>query len=75
MTTPTPPQRPVGPYEQRLRDSRAARRAREHKMAARRRRRVISSELGIALLVSTAVGGAIWWTGSDVRPPSQHAPR
>jgi len=74
LTSPTPPQRPVGPYEKSLSDSRAARKALEQKVAARRRRRVIASVLGIVLLVGTAVGGALWWTGRDLTAPLSAAP-
>jgi Ca-activated chloride channel family protein len=75
LTSPTPPQRPVGPYEASLYRSRAARKALEHKVAARRRRRVIASIAGIVLLVGAGVGGVIWRTGRVVAdtvsaPPS-----
>ncbi|HET7800811.1 MAG TPA: hypothetical protein VFL38_10340, partial [Humibacillus xanthopallidus] len=74
MTSPTPPQRPVGPYEKSLVESRTARKALEARIAARRRNRVIASVLGVVLLVGAGVGGAIWWTGRDSAIPLSALP-
>lgn len=74
MTSPTPPQRRLGPYEKSLLESRAARKALEARIAARRRNRVIASVLGVLLLVGAGVGGAIWWTGRDTAIPLSALP-
>ena len=74
MTSPTPPRRPVGPYERSLVESRAARKALEAKIAARRRNRVIATVLGIVLLVGAGIGGALWWTGRDADIPLSALP-
>jgi hypothetical protein len=74
LTSPTPPQRPVGPYEKSLLESRAARKALEAKIAARRRHRIIASVLGVLLLVAAGVVGAIWWTGRDAIVPLSALP-
>jgi hypothetical protein len=73
LTSPTPPQRPVGPYEKSLLESRAARKALEARRAARRNR-VIASVLGVVLLVGSGVVGAVWWSGRTTALPLAAVP-
>ena len=68
MSDPTPPQRPIGPYEQSLLESRANRKALEARIAAARRNKIIATVLGVVLLAGAGVGGALWWNGRDVAP-------
>ncbi|GAB3877833.1 substrate-binding domain-containing protein [Terrabacter terrigena] len=68
MSNPTPPQRPMGPYEKSLVESRANRKALEAKIAAARRRRVIAAVLGVVLLAGAGLGGYVWWKGRESTP-------
>ncbi|KRF40405.1 substrate-binding domain-containing protein [Terrabacter sp. Soil810] len=68
MSNPTPPQRPVGPYEQSLIESRANRKALEARIAAARRNRVIAAVLGVVLLAGAGAGGFVWWKGREAAP-------
>ena len=68
MSNPTPPRRPIGPYEQSLLESRASRKALEAKIAAARRNRIIAAVLGVVLLAGAGVGGFAWWNGREVTP-------
>ncbi|EWT03085.1 von Willebrand factor A [Intrasporangium oryzae NRRL B-24470] len=74
MTEPTPPQRPVGPYEQSLIESRSSRKALEHRAAAARRRKIIAAVLGVVLVVGAAAGGFVWWSGRADGAPTASGP-
>ncbi|MGW5239467.1 substrate-binding domain-containing protein [Monashia sp. NPDC004114] len=68
MSNPSPPQRPPGPYEQSLIESRASRKALEAKIARARRNRILAAVLGVVLLVGAGVGGFKWWQGRGETP-------
>lgn len=68
MSSPTPPHRPIGPYEQSLIESRANRKALDARIAAARRNRIIAAVLGVVLLAGAGVGGFFWWKGREVAP-------
>ena len=68
MSNPTPPQRPIGPYEKSLIESRANRKALEARIAAARRNRIIAAVLGVVLLAGAGTGGFIWWKGRESSP-------
>ncbi|GAA6524360.1 substrate-binding domain-containing protein [Intrasporangium sp. DVR] len=68
MTNPPPPQRPAGPYEQSLTETRAARKALEARIAAARRRRRLGAILAILAVVGGGVGGVAWWMGRGTEP-------
>jgi len=68
VTNPLPPQRPSGPYEQSLTETRAARKALEARIAAARRRRRLGAVVAILAVIGGGIGGVAWWMGRDTAP-------